>query len=62
MKAVWETIKFILRVSILVGVPAVLSALVEQKPEWGVIIGLVLTVIDKLIHELPVRFKGLLPF
>lgn len=59
----WETAKFVARTAVLVGVPAVVAELATQKPEWGVWLGIVAMVFDKLIHEdKTTNIKGLLPF
>lgn len=61
-QSVKEVVKFVVRVTVLVGVPTVLAEVVKQKPEWGVYVGLLLTVVDKTVHELPNEYRGLLPF
>ena len=61
-KSFIETSKFVLRIVILVGVPAILAEVVKEKPEYGVYVGIVLAIIDKYIHHLPNEYKGLLPF
>ena len=60
--AIKETLKFIGRTILLVGLPSVLSQVVATKPEWGVYIGFVLMAVDKLIHKLPNEYRGLVPF
>jgi len=60
--AIWEAVKFLLREIVLVGLPSALSQLAIAKPEYGVVIGIVLAVIDKFIHNAPVSAKGILPF
>lgn len=60
--ALFQTVKFVLRTVVLVGVPAVLSALVASNPNWGLVVGLMLSVVDKYIHHLPNEYRGLLPF
>lgn len=58
-----ETVKFVTRIAVLVGVPAVLAELAVQKPEWGGWIGVALAVWDKYRHENPnTPAKGLLPW
>lgn len=62
-QSLWETSKFIARTALLVGVPAVVAELAKSKPEWGVWLGIVALVVDKLIHEdKSTKAKGLLPF
>ena len=60
--AVVESVKFVLRMAVLVGVPATLSAVVATNPKWGVGIGFVLALVDKYVHKLPNQYRGLLPF
>lgn len=60
--AIRETAKFIVRTVLLVGLPAVLSAVVAEKPEWGTAIGFVLVAIDKYVHKLPNSWTGIVPF
>lgn len=61
--SIWETTKFVARTSLLVGVPAVVAELAKSKPEWGVWLGIVALVVDKLVHEnKDVKLNGLLPF
>lgn len=60
--AIRETAKFVARTIILVGLPATLSAIVAEKPQWGTAIGFVLVAVDKYIHKLPNEWRGLLPF
>lgn len=57
-----ETLKFVTRTAVLVGVPAVLAELAVQKPQWGFWLGLVGMIVDKYIHNSPVKAKGLLPW
>ena len=62
-KSAWETTKFVIRTTLLVGVPAVLAELIKSKPEWGVWLGIVALIVDKLLHEnKDVKVNGLLPF
>jgi hypothetical protein len=60
--AVWEGVKFVLRLVVLVGIPTVLAEVIKQKPQWGVYIGIVLAFVDKVIHKLPNEYRGLVPF
>jgi hypothetical protein len=60
--AALEALKFVVRVTILVGVPAILTALITAKPQWGLGIGIALAAVDKYIHKLPNEYQGLLPF
>lgn len=60
--ALKETIKFVLRTIVLVGVPSVLAQVIKDKPQYGVPIGFVLMAVDKYIHKLPNEYVGLLPF
>ena len=61
-KAAVESLKLILRLSLLVGVPAILGELAKSKPEWGGAIGVILLVIDKYIHENPsIKSNGISP-
>lgn len=62
VNAVVETVKFVLRMAVLVGIPATLAAVVAAKPQAGVAIGFVLALVDKYIHKLPNEYRGLLPF
>lgn len=62
-KSIIETVKFVLRTVLLVGVPAVLTQLAKDKPEWGAWLGIALLVVDKLFHENKnTKINGLLPF
>jgi hypothetical protein len=61
-KAIWEGVKFVLRIIVLFGIPAVLTAVIDAQPKWAVVIGMALAFIDKVIHKLPNEYKGLLPF
>lgn len=61
-KAIWETAKFIGRYFVLFGIPAALAAIVKEKPEYAVPIGIIFSVIDKFIHHLPNEYRGLVPF
>ena len=61
-KAIVEALKLIARLVVLVGIPAVLAALIDAKPQWAIAIGAVLVFIDKVIHKLPNEYNGLLPF
>jgi hypothetical protein len=61
-KAIKETIKFIVRLIVLFGIPAMIAAAIDAKPEYAIVIGTILAAIDKYIHKLPNEYKGLLPF
>jgi hypothetical protein len=66
-RSLQETVKFVLRVALLVGVPAILGQLAVDKPEWGAWIGVALTVLDKLKFEWDKRVSekevgGIVPF
>ena len=63
IKSAWETTKFVARTAVLVGVPAVLAELIKSKPEWGVWLGIVALIVDKLIHEnKDIKANGVLPW
>lgn len=62
IKALVETVKFVGRTVVLVGVPAVVSQVIKDKPQYGVPIGFALMAVDKYIHKLPNEYIGLLPF
>lgn len=61
-KAVFETVKFVGRQAVLFGIPATIAAVIKVKPEYAVPIGIVFSVVDKLIHHLPNEYRGLVPF
>lgn len=61
-KAAVEALKLLFRISLLVGIPAILAELAKSKPEWGGLIGVILLVIDKYIHENPsIQANGISP-
>lgn len=61
-KALVETVKFVARTVVLVGVPSVLSQVIKDRPQYGVPIGFVLMAVDKYVHKLPNEYVGLVPF
>lgn len=61
-KAAVESLKLLLRLAFLVGIPSILAELAKSKPEWGGAIGVILLVIDKYIHTNPdIKLNGLSP-
>jgi hypothetical protein len=61
-KAAWETLKFLVRIVILIGLPQLVLYLTNAGGNW-VTVADALSVIDKWVHEdSRIPAKGLLPF
>ena len=65
--ALWETVKFVVRMAILVVLPIAIAQVAKFTGDWkmvfDVILPIVLPVIDKWVHEdTRIPAKGLLPF
>lgn len=62
LKALWDGVKFVLRMFVLFGIPYAITQITNIKPQWAITIGTVLAFVDKFIHKLPNEWKGIIPF
>lgn len=64
--AAWETLKFLVRIVILIGLPQLVAYLTNAGGDWVIVanaVSVLLPVIDKWVHEdSRIPAKGLLPF
>lgn len=66
-KPLFETVKFVVRLALLVGLPIVVANLAKLEGDWAVVVGqilpVVLPILDKWVHEdSRIPFKGVAPF
>lgn len=63
VRALFESVKFLVRILTLYGVPGALAIVNVISPEWAAVIGTILTFVDKFIHSnKKIPLKGLLWF
>lgn len=66
LKSIKETLKFVIRLVILVGLPQLVLYLTNAGGDWVAVanaISILLPVLDKLIHEWDkIPAKGIIPF
>ena len=64
--AAWETLKFLVRIVILIGLPQLVVYLKNAGGDWVIVanaVSVLLPIIDKWVHEdSRIPAKGLLPF